>query len=127
MEIGYSTKKTLVPIIMEWVSKSRIQKHIAENAIFCMWAGDNGIQFNLSNLSQSYQVKHIVPDLQIYCLSFIQNIKPVLEAWCSKNNIQVMEMNIRFRFDLLVFNKNITLRIKQDDTAYREYLDNKST
>ncbi|SEB20604.1 hypothetical protein [Pedobacter hartonius] len=50
MEIGYIAKRTLVPTLMEWVSKSRIQSHLPEHCIFIMWLNDS-IQFNLSKLS----------------------------------------------------------------------------
>jgi len=126
MEIGYIAKRTLVPTLMEWVSKSRIQNHLPEHCIFIMWL-DDSIQFNLSNLDDAYQTKHVLPDLSIYCLSLIYNITPVIETWCQKNNLHNFEMNMRFKCQQSVYTTSRMIKGKKEDKENREYLENKST
>jgi len=126
MEIGYHAIRTLVPTLMEWVASSRIQNHIIPNSTFIMWLSDS-IQFNLSNLSDEYQSKHINPNLSVYSLSLIQNITPTLITWAKKNNINELEIEFRFKSEKGIYTINKTIKNPRDFSQMTNYLTNKST
>jgi len=126
MEIGYIARRSLIPTLMEWVASSRIQNHLIPNSTFIMWISDS-IQFNLSNLSDEYQSKHINPNLSVYSLSLIQNITPALIAWCKRCNITEVEMQFRFHTENAVYTINKTVKNPKDYKQMTNYLDNKST
>ena len=127
MEIGYIAKRTLIPALKEWISKSRIQPHIVQDSIFITLFGDEGLQFNLANLSKAYYQKHIEPNLSGYALNLIQHISPTLILWCQKNNIQSVEILFRFQTADNLFTIKRTVNAKKIDLEGRSYLENKST
>jgi len=126
MDLALSDRRKLPPMLMEWVNKSRIKEHLPDNCYFIMLLG-NTLEFHLSHLSEGYQNKHIIPDIQSYSLSLYNHLLPIIKQWCMICNLNNIELQLRFRCGQHRYSTSRTLFIKKDDKEYREYLANKST
>jgi len=126
MEIGYHARRTLEPTLMEWVEKSRINKHLPPNSKFILFLDDT-LYFNLSHLSIEYKTRHILPNLSVYSMSLLQNLLPVMKVWLAKNNLHDELFNLIFTCDDKRYTTNKVIQLEKDDVGYRSYLTHKST
>ena len=126
MEIGYHARRTLVPVIMEWIINSRMKEHLSANCIFVRFS-ENTLHFSLSHLSEVYKKKHVLPNLTVYALSLFHNLTPTIEQWCIKNNLQLLEFELWFSCEELRYRTKRTIQVKKKDKEFSAYLDQKST
>jgi hypothetical protein len=103
MEMGYYAVRSLIPTLMAWVQQSRLQKSLPKHECdFITSLGEAYVQINLSHLDREYITKHIEPDMQKYCDTFTQHLKPILRAWCIKCNMQEAKVSLRFKAHYIV-------------------------
>ena len=125
MDIGYVARRGLVPLLMEWVYKSRMKEHLPSDCIFIMFLEDT-LFFHFSHLSSTYKAKHILPNLSIYSLSLFQNLTPTIESWSRKNYIDSIEFQLKFFCEDLKFQTSRLIKVTKEDKDRAEYLNNKS-
>jgi hypothetical protein len=126
MKIERAVKKELVSMLMEWVSNSRLRGHLRSDSYLIMFLPD-GLTIHLSNLSEEYQKKHILPDLKSYSNKLLNHLLPIFRQWCIRHNILSFEFTLWFSCSGQKYNTSRTVFIKNDDKEYREYLESKST
>lgn len=126
MEIGYPARRSLVPILMEWVTQTRMKAHLMPQTSLIEFLDDT-LYFHLSHLSAHYKQKHVLPNLQGYSLHLFDQLKPIFHTWCIKNNLQQVEFQLRFSCEGQQYRASRSIIVKRDDREYIEYISNKST
>jgi hypothetical protein len=69
------------------------------------------IEFNLMQFSEAYREKFIVPDMEGYCLRFIELINPVLIDFVKEIGFDAQGFRLRFRYGSQVIEKSKTILI----------------
>lgn len=64
------------------------------------------IEINLMQFSEVYRRKFILPDMEVYCLRFIELITPVLLGFVKEIGFGSMSFRFRFRYGNRMFERN---------------------
>ena len=67
------------------------------------------IEINLMQFSKAYRRKFILPDMESYCLRFIELIIPVLIGFVKEIGFGAMSFRFRFRYGNRMFERNKTI------------------
>lgn len=75
------------------------------------------IEINLLEFSEAYRNKFIDPDMERYCLSFIELIAPVLIGFLNEVGYGALAFTFRFRYGTRKFEKIKTIMVQGENTG----------
>ncbi|WEK20403.1 MAG: hypothetical protein P0Y49_04530 [Candidatus Pedobacter colombiensis] len=72
------------------------------------------VEFNLLEFAEGYRAKFIDPDMEKYCLRFMELLKPVLTGFVKEIGYSANSFRFRFRYGGRVFEKGMGITIPKE-------------
>jgi len=98
MEMGSFAMGSMIPTLIEWAYASKMKNHLPkEVSNLFEFTGTHNLHVHLTYLDKKYNEKFVEPNFQRYCLSFVEQITPILKQWAVKNNLSGLNIILRFQ------------------------------